>query len=59
MSKKAISIRIDETLLENLQKVSAVENRSVTNLIETVMSKYCTEHIAATSGKERRVKKKK
>jgi len=41
MSKKPISIRIDETLLEDMQKVSELENRSVTNLIETVMKDYC------------------
>lgn len=39
--KKAISIRIDETLLEDMQTVSTKENRSVTNLIETVMREYC------------------
>lgn len=59
MSKKPISIRIDETLLSNLQKVSEMENRSVTNLIETVMRDYCITKLPPQSGKERRVKKKK
>jgi hypothetical protein len=57
MSKKPISIRINETILENLQKVSALENRSVTNLIETVMRDYCITKLPPQSGKERRVKK--
>lgn len=46
--KKAISIRIDETLLEDMQTVSAKENRSVTNLIETVMREYCKDKLPPT-----------
>lgn len=45
MSKKPISVRIDETLLEDMQKVSEKENRSLTNLIETVMRDYCKVHL--------------
>lgn len=59
MSKKPISIRIDETLLNDMQEVSKIENRSVTNLIETVMRDYCITKLPPKSGKERRVKKKK
>lgn len=51
MSKKPISVRIDETLLEDMQKVSDMENRSVTNLIETVMKDYCKSKLTTVKKK--------
>jgi len=57
--KIAKNYRIDEQLVSDIETVSKLQNRSATNLIETVMKEYCAKHIAATSGKEGRVKKKK
>ena len=57
--KIAKNYRIDEQLVNDIETVSKLQNRSATNLIETVMKEYCAKHIAATSGKEGRVKKKK
>lgn len=57
--KIAKNYRMDETLIADIETVSKAQNRSATNLIETVMKEYCTKHIADTSGKEQRVKKKK
>lgn len=51
MSKKPISVRIDETLLEDMQMVSELENRSLTNLIETVMKDYCKNKLPAVKKK--------
>ncbi len=39
--KKPFNHRLDETLINNMKKVAKKENRTVTNLIETVMGKYC------------------
>lgn len=57
--KIAKNYRIDEQLVSDIETVSKAQNRSATNLIETVMKEYCAKHIAASSGKEQRVKKKK
>jgi len=57
--KIAKNYRIDGQLVNDIETVSKAQNRSDTNLIETVMKEYCAKHIAATSGKEGRVKKKK
>lgn len=59
MKKVAKNYRIDEQLVSDIETVSKAQNRSATNLIETVMKEYCAKHNAATSGKEGRVKKKK
>jgi len=64
--KIAKNYRLDEQLTRDMEIVADQQNRSVTNLIETVMKDYCTtmikygkKSIAATSGKEGGVKKKK
>lgn len=57
--KIAKNYRIDEQLVSDIETVSKLQNRSATNLIETVMKEYCSKQIAATSGKEGMVKKKK
>jgi len=56
--KIAKNYRIDERLVADIETVSKAQNRSATNLIETVMKEYCAKHIAASS-EEGRVKKKK
>jgi hypothetical protein len=57
--KIAKNYRIDEQLVSDMGTIAKSQNRSATNLIETVMKEYCAKYIAATSGKEGRVKKKK
>ena len=64
--KIAKNYRLDEQLTKDMEIVADQQNRSVTNLIETVMKGYCETMIkygrkfdAATSGTDGRVKKKK
>jgi len=57
MSKIAKNYRIDEQLVSDIETVSKLQNRSATNLIETVMKEYCAKHISAGS-KKRIVKTK-
>jgi len=44
--KIAKSYRIEEQLVNDIKTVSKAQNRSATNLIETVMREYCAKHIA-------------
>jgi len=39
--KKPINIRIDQKLLEKIKAQAAREKRTVTNLVEYVMERYC------------------
>lgn len=57
--KIAKNYRLDEQLVEDIKTVSKAQNRSATNLIETVMKEYCAKNIAATSRNGEMVKKKK
>lgn len=43
--KIAKSYRIEEKLVEDIETVSKAQNRSATNLIETVMKDYCKLHL--------------
>lgn len=43
--KIAKNYRIDEQLIKDMIEVAKLENRSETNLIETVMKKYCEEQL--------------
>ena len=43
--KIAKNYRIDEQLIKDMIEVAKQENRSETNLIETVMKKYCEEKL--------------
>jgi predicted DNA-binding protein len=38
--KKHYSIRIEETIIEQLKKIADKENRTVANLIETAIKQY-------------------
>jgi len=58
MSKKPISLRVDETLLEDMQTVSEMETRSLTNLIESVMKKYCEEKLRSNKKKNLKPRKR-
>lgn len=39
--KKPINIRIEENILEKIKSKAADEKRTVTNLVEYVMERYC------------------
>jgi len=41
--KKPKNYRLDDDLIEKMAKIAHLENRTVTNLIETVMGDYCDE----------------
>lgn len=56
--KIAKNYRIDEQLVSDIETVSKLQNRSATNLIETVMKDYVKIHLP-DKAKEGRVKKKK
>ena len=43
--KIAKNYRIDEQLVSDIETVSKLQNRSATNLIETVMKKYVEEQL--------------
>lgn len=43
--KIAKNYRLDETLVADIETVSKAQNRSATNLIETVMKEYVKIHL--------------
>jgi len=40
IEKKVYSVRLDEDLLSALKTISKEENRSLSNLVETVLKRY-------------------
>jgi len=40
IEKKVYSVRLDEELLTELKVISKEENRTLSNLVETVLKKY-------------------
>ena len=40
IEKKAVSLRMDEQVIEDLRAVAGKQNRSLSNLIETVLKQY-------------------
>ena len=40
LEKKVYSVRLDESLLNELKIIAESENRSLSNLVETVLKKY-------------------
>ena len=40
IEKKVYSVRLDEELLNELRIIAKEENRSLSNLVETVLKKY-------------------
>lgn len=53
--KTSKTYRIDDQLISDMETVADKENRSVTNLIETVMKDYCANRLPP----ERQAEKKK
>ena len=50
--KIAKNYRLDETLVADIETVSKSQNRSATNLIETVMKEYVKLHLLKKKGKK-------
>jgi hypothetical protein len=44
MKKVPLSVRIDPDLKAAAEKVAALEHRSITNLIETLLLERCQKH---------------
>ena len=40
IEKKVYSVRLDEVLLHKLKTIAEKENRTLSNLVETVLKKY-------------------
>ena len=40
IEKKVYSVRLDEELLNELKKIADEENRTLSNLVETVLKRY-------------------
>jgi len=40
IEKKVLSLRLDEEFIKELRKIAKEENRSLSNLIETVLKNY-------------------
>ncbi len=40
IEKKVISVRLDEALIAKLKKLALEENRTMSNLVETVLKNY-------------------
>lgn len=47
-AKKNYSFRFKEGVMSDLQKIADKENRTVTNLIETILIKFVYEHSQKT-----------
>lgn len=43
IEKKVVSLRLDEDFIEELKQCAKEENRTLSNLIETVMKEYVKE----------------
>lgn len=56
--KKQYNFRLEEKLINDLQALATKENRSLTNLIETVMMQYVQTQMPPSSGKGSAGKKK-
>jgi uncharacterized protein (DUF1778 family) len=51
MAKKQVGLRLDEELRAMAEKVAKIENRTLTNLIETALKKHC-ERVLARAERE-------
>lgn len=43
IEKKVVSIRLDEQFIQELKDVAEIQNRSLSNLIETVLKEYVSK----------------
>jgi hypothetical protein len=41
MAKKQVGLRLDDELRAMAERVAKIENRTLTNLIETLLKKHC------------------
>lgn len=55
--KKQYNFRFDEEAVNEWQKVAELENRSLTNLIETVMKHYASSKLPVTAKRSEGKKK--
>ena len=56
--KKLVNFRLDEELIEQINRVAELENRSLTNMVETAMKNYCQTQLPHQAVKVRGAKKK-
>lgn len=42
LEKKVVSIRLDEDLIRNLKEAAQKQNRSLSNLVETILKEYAS-----------------
>ena len=42
LEKKVVSIRLDEDLIRNLKEAAQKQNRSLANLVETILKEYAS-----------------
>lgn len=40
VEKKVVSVRLDERFIEKLRQIAEEQNRSLSNLVETVLKEY-------------------
>jgi len=43
IEKQVVSCRLDEKIIEKLKEIAEKENRTLSNLMETILKKYLTE----------------
>ena len=43
IEKKVVSIRLDEQFIQELREIAEVQNRTLSNLIETVLKDYASK----------------
>jgi len=53
IEKKVYSVRLDEELLNELKTIAKDENRTLSNLVETVLKKYINSKKNPTNTKEK------
>lgn len=44
LEKKVISVRLDEEFIQRLREIAEGQNRSLSNLVETVLKEYVSHH---------------
>ena len=40
LEKKVVSVRLDESFIEKLRQIAEKQNRTLSNLVETVLKEY-------------------
>ena len=44
LEKKVVSVRLDEEFIQKLRDIAEKQNRSLSNLVETVLKEYVSNH---------------